>query len=77
MARTQTSVVLAHLQEHGSITSLEAFELYGVTRLSALIFNLRAEGYAIESITEHTTNRYGRRVPYARYELEDKNENQD
>lgn len=74
MAKTQTSVVLAHMQKHGSITSMEAFDLYGVTRLSAVVFNLRAAGYSIESITEHTVNRYGRRVAYARYELEGKNE---
>ena len=74
MAKTQTSVVLAHMQKHGSITSMEAFDLYGVTRLSAVVFNLRAAGYSIESVTEHTVNRYGRRVAYARYELEDKNE---
>lgn len=75
MAKTQSSVVLAHMQEHGSITSMEAFELYGVTRLSAVVFNLRAAGHSIESVTEHTTNRYGRRVSYARYELaEESNE---
>lgn len=74
MAKTQTSVVLAHLQKNGSITSMEAFDLYGVTRLSAVVFNLRAAGYSIETITEHTVNRYGRRVAYARYELEDTNE---
>lgn len=75
MAKTQSSVVLAHMQEHGSITSMEAFELYGVTRLSAVVFNLRAAGHSIESATEHTTNRYGRRVSYARYELaEESNE---
>lgn len=74
MAKTQASVVLAHLRKHGSITSMEAFELYGVTRLSAVVFNLRAAGHSIESVTEHTTNRYGRRVAYSRYELEDSDE---
>ena len=61
--------VLQHLQSKGSITSLEAFELYGATRLSAIIFNLRRKGYDI--ITEDVTgkDRYGSSMTYAKYRL--------
>jgi hypothetical protein len=41
--------VLTHLQVHGSITPLEALEKYGSFRLGALIFNLRKQGYDIET----------------------------
>ena len=41
--------VLMHLQTHGSITPLEALNKYGSLRLGALIFNLRKEGYDIET----------------------------
>ena len=41
--------VLKHLQSLGSITPLEALELYGSFRLGALIFNLRKEGHDIET----------------------------
>ena len=41
--------VLTHLQTHGSITPLQALELYGSFRLGALIFNLRAEGHEIKT----------------------------
>ena len=36
----KTEKVLEHLKEYGTITSLEAIDLYGATRLSAIIFNL-------------------------------------
>ena len=41
--------VLKHLKTLGSITPLEALELYGSFRLGALIFNLRKEGHDIET----------------------------
>ena len=69
MAETQTSMLLKHLKQHGSITSMEAFERYGITRLSAKIFCLREQGYDIQTKSETCTNRYGRRVAYARYEF--------
>ena len=39
----QKDRILEHLQKRGSITSLMAIELYGVTRLSAVIFDLKNE----------------------------------
>lgn len=73
---TKTSEVLNHLKEHGSITSNEAWELYGATRLSAIIFNLRHKGHDIETVTEGCTDRYGHAVNYARYVYhEDENAN--
>lgn len=41
---TKTQKVLNHLRENGSITSWEAIQQYGATRLSAIIFNLRKKG---------------------------------
>lgn len=57
--KTQTDAVLAHLQEHGSITSMEAIQEYGATRLSAIIYNLKRDGHRIA--TEHIVvpTRYG------------------
>ena len=68
--KTQKDAVLNHLEEHGSITSMEAIQNYGATRLSAIIFNLRyKDGYDIETHMETAKNRYGRSVDYARYVL--------
>ena len=64
--------VLNHLQTHVGITSMEAFELYGATRLSAIIFNLRRQGYNITSIDKETIDRYGNKAIFCEYRLEDK-----
>ena len=47
---TKFDQVTQHLLEHGTITSWEAIQQYGATRLSAIIFKLRNSGYVIESI---------------------------
>ena len=72
---TQNSEVLAHLIKHGSITSIEAIQKYGCTRLAALIFNYRAMGYDIETERMTTKNRYGNAVTVAVYRLKNTPEN--
>jgi len=67
----KTTAVLEHLKEHGSITSMEAIESYGATRLSAIIFNLRKKGYDIGTENEGGTDRFGHSMTYARYVLND------
>ena len=62
--------VLEHLQEKGSITSMEAIDEYGATRLASIIFNLRKRGYDISTNMEVTKDRYGNACQYARYKLE-------
>jgi hypothetical protein len=61
---TKTGKVLAHLQEHGSITSWDAIQLYRATRLSAIIFNLRDEGYDITSKNEKGEGQHWTRYVY-------------
>ena len=65
----KTQAVLDHMKKNGSITSMEAIENYGATRLSSIIFNLRKKGYDIDTQTEGMTDRYGHAVNYARYIL--------
>ena len=69
MKNTKTKDVLKHLETQRSITSLEAFKLYGATRLSAIIYNLRAKGYNIVTFNESTKDRNGNTCNYARYVL--------
>lgn len=59
---TKKDLILQHLINKGSITSLDSFRLYNATRLSGIIFNLKKEGYAIDSIAEK-----GKDCVYARY----------
>ena len=62
-------IILNHLRKHKTITTLEAFELYGITRLSARIFNLRESGYKIGLVWETGTNRYDNQVRWGKYFL--------
>ena len=66
---TQTQAIISHLVKYGSITSMEAFEKYGATRLSSIIFTLRKRGYMIINKDHETTNRFGGKVNYAEYKL--------
>jgi hypothetical protein len=67
--RSQTGDVLAHLIEHGSITTYEAYQKYGCTRLPSRIYDYRQKGYEIESDSLTTKNRYGNTVTVAVYRL--------
>lgn len=68
--KSQRAEIVRHLNEHGSITSWEAFSEYGITRLSAIVFVLRHEsGMDIKSETVTRTNRYGNTVNFAKYTL--------
>lgn len=67
--KDKTSAVLNHLKVRGSITSMEAFELYGATRLSAIIFCLRKKGYNIKTNDGTCIDRFGHRCNFAKYTL--------
>lgn len=67
---TQTNLILKHMQTHKrGITSKDAFEMYGCTRLSSIIFNLKRKGYRIASDRETVPTRYGN-TSISRYTLE-------
>lgn len=68
---TQKELVLNHLKSHRKISDLEAYSRYGIRRLGARIWDLRAAGYSIR--TEMTTkpNRFGKKTTFATYILED------
>lgn len=67
---TNKERVLKYIKDFGSISSLEAFNDLGNTRLSASIWLLRHEdGLDIKSINETKKNRYGDKTTYARYYL--------
>lgn len=70
MKLTQCDRVLKHLQDYETITSLDAFIEYGITRLSAVIFMLRRDGYNISSTFKTAKNRYGEPTSFAVYKLE-------
>lgn len=67
---TKTNDVYEHLKKYGRINTMEAYNLYGATRLSAIIFNLRNK-YDI-SITNESVkfvDRNGRKSHFDNYVL--------
>lgn len=67
---SQLDMLAEHLINNGSITSLEAIELYGCTRLSARIWDLRHKlELPIVGRPESGKNRFGKTVNYIRYSL--------
>lgn len=68
---TQIEAVANFIKENGSITSMQAFESLGITRLSARIFEMEQKGYVILKSREEGENRYGEKVRFIRYTLGD------
>lgn len=66
---SQLESVLLHLKSGYSITSMQAIEMYGATRLSAIIFDLREKGYHIETIRRKGVSMFGKPYSYAEYRL--------
>lgn len=64
-------LILEYLREVGSITTLEAIQLFGCTRLSGRIHELRNEGYPIKSEDAVVEKRGGKRVHVTRYRMEE------
>lgn len=68
---TKTQAVLDWLKTHASISSMDAIQSFGATRLSAIIFDLRKRGYNIETVKCEGTDRFGNKMTFARYYLRD------
>tara|TARA_R110000803_G_scaffold210829_1_gene284064 strand:+ start:8179 stop:8391 length:213 start_codon:yes stop_codon:yes gene_type:complete len=69
---SQLSDVLEYMQTKGSITSMDAIEMFGATRMSAIIYDIKKKGYNVESPLIPVKNRYGKTVYVSSYSLEKK-----
>lgn len=65
----KTQAVKKHMKKKGHITPWAAIENYGATRLSAIIFNLRKQGYDITTVMKTGTDRFGNPCRYSDYVL--------
>lgn len=65
----KTGKIYEYLKNDKGITSMQAFELFGATRLSAVIFNLRKFGCVIESVPKIGKDRYGTVCRFVEYQL--------
>ena len=66
---TQKEQVLAHMKKFNSISTWEAFAHYRITRLSARIADLEADGYQIKHTPETCKLLSGRTTTITRYSL--------
>lgn len=64
---TQAEMIVEYINKFGSITSRDAFNDLGVTRLSARVADLKSRGYAFEEVWESSKNRFGETVSYKRF----------
>lgn len=67
MSSDKVQAVAAYLKERGEITSMEAFELFGDTRLADTVHKLRKKGWEIETVMCEGKTRYGTTARYAKY----------
>ena len=68
-AKTHYTRLLDYLKQYGKITSLTAIRDLGNTRLSATIYQLRNDGYNIESEDIKVANRWGGITTVSKYIL--------
>ena len=66
---TKTDKVRFHLQSGKTISSMEAFQMFNATRLSAIIFELRRKGYVIENIHKVSVDKEGNKSYYDDFKL--------
>lgn len=69
MKNTQKDRILRHLQDYKSVTSWDSFTEYGITRLSAIIFILKKEGYEFTDEWISSKNRYNEKTQFKKYIL--------
>lgn len=71
-SNSQAGLILDHLLSGKEISPIEALNKYGCYRLGAIIFNLKREGYRIQTRIHRYKKPSGRDGHYAIYKLEEK-----
>ena len=66
---TQKKIILEHLSAGEKLTPADAFRLTGSTRLSARIYDLRRDGYVINTEMIPVKKRFGGTAMVAQYSL--------
>lgn len=69
---TQHTLIIDYMKEHGSITTIEAFNELGITKLTTRISEMRRGGMNIRQRTEAGLNRFGKPCSWNRYWIEEK-----
>ncbi len=66
-ADSQRARLIKHFQEHGSITTIEARRDLDIMMPAARIYELRKQGYKIDTIWTNDTTEQGKQHRVARY----------
>lgn len=69
MAKTQLDALLNYFIHNGSLTTFEAYERFGCTRLAARVLELKQKGYFFKKDPVKVTTRYGAKINVTRYTL--------
>jgi len=64
---TQKEQVLAYVRTNGTITPREADETYAITRLAAVVFDLKELGHVFDTVIVKGTNRFDVPCTWAKY----------
>ena len=64
---TQHQLIMAHIDTFGSISPMEAFMEYGITKLATRVSELIQQGERISKEPAEAKNRYGQTVRFMRY----------
>ena len=65
--KNQAQKLLEFLQKKGSITKAEAYRMLGIWNSGARVFDLRQQGYDIETVMVERYNSAGRKYRVAKY----------
>jgi len=69
MRETHKTRLIKYLKNYGSITSIQAIQDLGNTRLSATIFSLKELGWNFKTEDVEVTTRWGTITQVAKYSL--------
>lgn len=69
MRKTQLDALLNYFVFNGGLTTFEAFERFGCTRLAARVLELESRGFCFKKDPVNITTRYGATVKVTRYTL--------
>ena len=72
--RGYKEILLDHFRRFEAITIFDAIEMYGMTRLSAVIFNLKKDKYIFDEKWVEVENRQGVKTRVKAYILRGKEE---
>lgn len=68
---SQNDRIIGYLQEHDTITALDAQREFGCMRLAARIADLEKRGYSFSKAPAKVMNRYGQTCRVMAYSLEE------